>query len=102
MPLVLPTADEYAEMSWHARQHVVQKMAPVLDERRRELRKQYERVRREHERARRRERHQWDAMLWSESVRMEAELWYESLPADDPELIAERRAVLERDYGPRR
>jgi hypothetical protein len=29
---------------------------------------------------------------------MEAECWYESIPVDEPELIAERRALLETEY----
>ena len=76
----IPTLEEYATMSWHARQEIAK------------------RIRRQLNNAATRQRHKRDAVIWSEALRMEAEHWYESQPVDDPELIAERRAILERDY----
>jgi hypothetical protein len=85
-------------MSWHARQQVAGRIRPILAERRQQRQERLDVVRREDEEIKRRERHKLDAMLWSEAVRMEADYWYESITPDEPELIAERRALLETEY----
>jgi hypothetical protein len=78
--MLIPSVSDYAEMSWHARQHVAK------------------RIRRQMNDKARRERHKRDAVIWSEALRMEADYWYESIPVDEPELITERRALLETEY----
>ena len=77
MTTYIPTVAECQTLSWHVKAELSKRL-------RRQLNQQS-----------RRDRHKRDADLIAQAVRAEAEMWLESIPPDEPELIAERRALWE-------